>query len=212
MKVVSEQFMDYQQTNNKQQTTNNEAAQVFLRIAELMAYRDENQFKVRSYLRAALTLTGLKTPLRDLAEREELQSLPGVGDAIAGKIGEILQTGTCALYERLKDETSLEVQQMLRVPGLTPRLVRLLELEFNLTDMDALSAFISKGELSDLEGTTLKVEDAAQILRAVEAQGVFDMDAASLSTPDTIDGEAAQNDDEQEDATDEIDPFADDTI
>ena len=152
-------------------------AQVFLRIAEIMAYRDENQFKVRSYLRAALTLTGLKTPLQSLAERGELQSLPGVGDAIAGKIGEILQTGTCDLYERLKDETSLEIQTMLREPGLTPRLARLLELEFNLTDMDALRAFVARGELSDLEGTTLKVEDAAQILRAVCAQGALDAGA-----------------------------------
>ncbi len=199
--------------SSKQQTTNNEAAQVFLRIAELMAYRDENQFKVRSYLRAALTLTGLKTPLRELADRDELQTLPGVGDAIAGKIGEILQTGTCALYERLKDETSLEVRQMLSVPGLTPRLVRLLELEFNLTDMDALCAFVSRGELSDLEGTTLKVEDAAQILRAVEAQGVFETGAANLGMPDAASGAAAQADGEEEDDTsDEVDPFADDTI
>lgn len=181
---------------------NNEVAQVFLRIAELMAYRDENQFKVRSYLRAALTLTGLKTPLRELADRDELQSLPGVGDAIAGKIGEILQTGTCDLYERMKDETSFAVQQMLRVPGLNPRLVRLLELEFNLTDMDAVCAFVARGELSDLEGTTLKVEDAAQILRAVEAQGVFE---AAAGVNDGA-NEAGNEDNE----SDEIDPFAED--
>ena len=182
--------------------SNNEVGQVFLRIAELMAYRDENQFKVRSYFRAALTLTGLPTPLQSLAERGELQSLPGVGDAIAGKIGEILATGTCDLYERLKDETSLEIQTMLREPGLNPRLVRLLELEFNLTDMDAARAFVARGELSDLEGTTLKVEDAAQVLRAVCAQGLFDTGTFSGNVNEAAD------DDEDEDASDEIDPFA----
>ena len=153
--------------------TNVETALVFLRIAELMSYKDEGTFKIRAYYRAALTLTALTTPLQEVADRGELQTLPGVGDAIAGKIGEILQTGTCALYERLKSETIPSIQQMLRVPGLTPRLVRLLEIEFNVDSLDLLLEFVERGDLSDLEGTAMKVEDAAQVLRAVEGLGAF---------------------------------------
>ena len=148
--------------------TNSEAAAVFLRIAELMAFRDENMFKVRSYYRAALTLTALTTPLQEVADRDELQTLPGVGEAIAGKINEILQTGTCDLYERLKTEVALPIQQMLRVPGLSPRLVRLLELEFGVDTPAGLLDLVERGDLAELEGTTLKVEDAAQVLRTVE--------------------------------------------
>ena len=148
--------------------TNTEVAAVFLRIAELMAFRDENMFKVRSYYRAALTLTALTTPLQEVADRNELQTLPGVGDAIAGKITEILKTGTCDLYERLKTEVPQPIQSMLRVPGLSPRLVRLLELEFGVDTPTGLLDLIERGDLADLEGATLKVEDAAQILRTAE--------------------------------------------
>lgn len=148
--------------------TNTEVARIFLRIAELMAFRDENMFKVRSYYRAALTLTALTTPLQEVADRKELQTLPGVGDAIAGKISEILQTGTCDLYERLKSEVPEAIQTMLRVPGLSPRLVRLLELEFGVDTPAGLLDLVERGDLAELEGSTLKVEDAAQILRTVE--------------------------------------------
>jgi len=153
--------------------SNMEVARIFLRIAEIMSYRDESTFKVRAYYRAALILSALEEPLADIAARGELETLPGVGAAIAGKIGEILQTGTCQLYERLKTETPEGIRALLRVSGLTPRLVRLLETEFAITGVEAFVAMVGAGGLADLEGTSIKVEDAAQMLRAAEGLGVF---------------------------------------
>jgi DNA polymerase (family 10) len=154
--------------------SNAEVARVFLRIAEIMSYREESTFKVRAYDRAALILSALDEPLAEVAARGELETLPGIGEAIAGKIGEILQTGTCALYERLQTEVPESVRLLLRVPGLTPRLVRLLEREFDVRSVEAFRALAASGGLADLEGTTVKVEDAAQMLRAAEELGVFE--------------------------------------
>ncbi|HLV79652.1 MAG TPA: hypothetical protein VKT32_05195 [Chthonomonadaceae bacterium] len=154
--------------------TNTEIALIFLRIAEMMSYREESTFKVRAYYRAALTLSALATPLAEVAARRALETLPGIGEAIAGKIGEILQTGTCALYERLKTEVPESIRRLLQVPGLTPRLVRLLESEFAVTNLEAFLALAREGSLADLEGTAVKVEDAAQMLRAAEGLGAFE--------------------------------------
>ena len=154
--------------------TNTDIARVFLRIAEMMSYREESAFKVRAYYRAALTLSALETPLAEIAARGELETLPGIGEAIAGKIGEILQTGTCALFERMKTEVPESIRGLLQIPGLTPRLARLLEIEFAVTDTEAFLALAREGGLADLEGTTVKVEDAAQMLRAAEGLGAFD--------------------------------------
>ncbi|HZT41345.1 MAG TPA: hypothetical protein VFA07_04110 [Chthonomonadaceae bacterium] len=154
--------------------TNTDIARIFLRIAEMMSYREESTFKVRAYYRAALTLSALATPLAEVAARGELEALPGIGEAIAGKIGEILQTGTCALYERLKNEVPESIRDLLQAPGLTPRLVRMLEVEFAVTDKEAFLGLAREGGLADLEGTTVKVEDAAQMFRAAEGLGAFD--------------------------------------
>lgn len=154
--------------------SNSSIGTVFLRIAELMSYREESSFKVRAYDRAALTLCALAEPLEEVWKRGALQALPGVGEAIAGKIEEILETGTCRLYERLKSETSPETQALLRLPGLTPKLVRLLEAEFHVTSEAGLRNLASSGGLADLEGLTIKVEEAAQILRVAEALGMLD--------------------------------------
>lgn len=153
--------------------TNREIARVFLRIAELMSYREESTFKVRAYYRAALQLSALQEPLSEIVARQGLTSLEGVGEAISSKIQEILHTGTCGLYERLKAETPEHVQELLRSPGLTPRLVRLLEHEFHVDGTAAFVQLARSGGLASLEDRAIKVEDAGQMLRAAEAMGMF---------------------------------------
>lgn len=82
--------------------TNADAATVFQGIADRLEAQGENPFKVHAYRHAVRTLECLNEPVADIAARGELRQVPGFGDAITAKIGEILQTGTCDLYERLK--------------------------------------------------------------------------------------------------------------
>lgn len=86
--------------------TNEEVAAVFQEIVKLLDAQGENQFKIRAYRNAVRTLEELREPVAAVAERGELRQIPGFGEAIAGKTQEILDTGTCALYERLKTEAA----------------------------------------------------------------------------------------------------------
>jgi DNA polymerase (family 10) len=138
-------------------------AEIFLQIGDMMDYQEENAFKIRSYWKAAETLLSLKEPAASIAARGELATLPGIGEIIADKIEEILATGTVPLYERLKGQVSPGIQRLLRLPGLTPRLARILARERGVSAPEDLPAAIAHG----LEGLpNVNANDRAQILRA----------------------------------------------
>ncbi len=84
--------------------TNFEVADVFEQIAQILEGRGENPFKIRAYRNAVRTLENLTEPVAAIGARGELKKISGFGDAIAGKTQEILATGTCELFERLKAE------------------------------------------------------------------------------------------------------------
>lgn len=85
---------------------NTQVAAVFEGIADLLETQGENPFKIRAYRNAVRTLGELPEPIADIQARGELRQIPGFGDAITAKIGEILEKGTCDLYERLKAEAN----------------------------------------------------------------------------------------------------------
>ena len=82
--------------------TNADVAAVFAAIADILEGQAENPFKIKAYRNAVRTLDGLAEPISDVAARGGLRKVPGFGEAIASKTQEILATGTCELYERLK--------------------------------------------------------------------------------------------------------------
>lgn len=86
--------------------TNADVAAIFDEIAEMLEAQGENPFKIKAYRNAVRTLNDLPEPVADVAHRGELRHLPGFGEAIASKTQEILATGICDLYLRLKAEQS----------------------------------------------------------------------------------------------------------
>jgi DNA polymerase (family 10) len=84
--------------------TNADVAAIFEEIAEMLEAQGENPFKIKAYRNAVRTLHDLPEPVSDVAARGELRGLPGFGEAIASKTQEILATGVCDLYVRLKAE------------------------------------------------------------------------------------------------------------
>jgi DNA polymerase (family 10) len=95
--------------------TNFEVADVFEQIAQILEGRGDNPFKIRAYRNAVRTLENLPEPISDIHSRGDLKKIAGFGDAIAGKTQEILATGTCELYERLKAEEAAKPEEELPI-------------------------------------------------------------------------------------------------
>jgi len=103
---------------------NNEAiARRFYRLAALMEIRGDDPFRLRSYRNAAEAIEVWPTSLKEIAEIEGiggLQTIPGVGKAIAGKVVELLDRGSFDAWDRLTAETPESVLELVEVPGIGP--------------------------------------------------------------------------------------------
>ena len=83
---------------------NSEIAKVFQDIADLLELKGENQFKIRAYQKAVRSIEHLPVEVEQLAADNRLREVPGVGEAIAKKITELVTTGKLNYYEELKSE------------------------------------------------------------------------------------------------------------
>ena len=90
--------------------TNTEIAHVFVEIADLLEPSRENIFKIRAYQKAAKVIEELPVEVEELAREGRLREIPGVGEAIAKKITELVNTERLEYLDRLKGE-SIEVSK-----------------------------------------------------------------------------------------------------
>ncbi len=144
---------------------NQQIAKIFDEIAELLDLKGENVFRVRAYRRAAQNIDGLPKDVATLS-REELESIPGIGKDLAGKIQEYLTTGKVAQHEELKKQIPQGVLELLRVPGLGPKTAKMLYEEKKIKSIDELETLTRTGQLAGLPGIQKKTEE--NILKGIE--------------------------------------------
>ena len=83
---------------------NSEITAVFDDIAEMLALRKDNIFKIRAYRKVARAIEELPVAVERLVAEDRLREIPGAGEAITKKITELVTTGRLDYYEKLKAE------------------------------------------------------------------------------------------------------------
>jgi DNA polymerase (family 10) len=147
---------------------NADIANVFDEIADYLEIDGENPFRVRAYRNAARTVRGLGPELKDMvAQKEDLSQLPGIGKELTAKIHEILDTGTARALKKLQAKIPPEVRQILKLPNLGPKRVRVLYHDLKIQSLDELRQAAKDGRIRELPGFGKKTEN--QLLAAVEA-------------------------------------------
>jgi DNA polymerase (family X) len=144
---------------------NDAVAALLNEYAELHLMTGGDQFRARSYEKAARAIAGLAEDVSQLGP-DRLQAIPGVGKAIAGKVAEIGETGTFASLERLRAEIPDGVLQLTRIPALGPKRALLLHRELHVSSPDELRDAIKAGRLAGLRGFGSKSEE--KLLRGIE--------------------------------------------
>ena len=147
---------------------NNEAiARRFHRLAALMEIRGDDPFRLRSYRNAAEAIEVWPTSLKEIAENEGvtgLQTIPGVGKAIAGKVIELLERGSFDAWDRLTAETPETVLDLMEVPGIGPKTAAMLHQKYKVSSLDELKSFVASGGLDLVDGigpkTAEKIKEA----------------------------------------------------
>jgi DNA polymerase (family 10) len=143
-------------------------ARVFEEIADLLEIQGANPFRVRAYRNAARTIETLPQPLDSLLALPEarLDTLPGIGKDLAGKIRELHDTGELKALDDLRAEVPASIVQLMRIPGLGPKRVRQLWDGLEITTIDDLETAAQDGRLEELPGFGKTLTE--RILKGIE--------------------------------------------
>jgi len=140
--------------------TNNDIAEFFTRLADLLEIEGANPFRVRAYRNAARTISSLARNLSELVEEAfDLKALPGIGKEIAAKINEIVADGRLSKLEELEKRFPTGIYQVLKLPGLGPKKVKVLYAELGIGNLDDLNKAAESGEIRKLAGFGKKSEE-----------------------------------------------------
>jgi DNA polymerase (family X) len=144
---------------------NDTAAALLDEYAELTIMTGGDPFRARVYGKAARAIAGHSQDVSELSTAE-LLSVPGVGKSIAGKVNEIIATGSFAELEELRADIPDGVRQLTQIPALGPRRALQLYRELKVSTPDQLKAAIAEGRLNDLKGFGPKSAD--KLLRGID--------------------------------------------
>ncbi len=117
---------------------NREVAAVLYEMAELLELHAENRFKILAYGKAARAVESQKEDIEQICRERRLDSIPGVGTAIAQKIEEYLRTGKISAHQDLLKDTPAGLAELLSISGLGPKTIFLLHEKLGITNLDEL--------------------------------------------------------------------------
>ncbi len=138
-------------------------------IADLLEIEGANPFRIRAYRNAARTLRDLSREVTSLlAQGEDLTELPGIGKDLAGKIEDIVKTGTTPMLDEHRRAVPPTLVELLTISGLGPKRVKTLSGTLGIRTLKDLHHAARAGRINALAGFGEKLE--RQILHELEAR------------------------------------------
>jgi DNA polymerase (family 10) len=118
------------------------------------------EYKPRAYRRAAENIRGHPADIAGLAREGEaaVQEIEGVGDAIAEKVVEYVETGEIEELADLREELPADIEVLTRVEGVGPKTVGDLYRELGVETLDDLETAAEAGEIQAVKGFGPKTE------------------------------------------------------
>jgi len=147
---------------------NSEIVRSLLAIADGLEFLGDNPFKIRAYRKAAQSIASLDAPVDSMIEKGELSQIDGVGKAIAAKIEAWVKLDDFSALEKIRDKVPSGMAELVKVPGLGMKRLRLLSDQLGIDTLDDLLDACRKGRLSGIKGFPEKgVERLADAIERV---------------------------------------------
>jgi DNA polymerase (family 10) len=144
---------------------NAEIASMLYELSEMMDLRGD-VFKRNAYRRAAQSIEALDGEVDGYRAQGKLETIPGVGKAIARKIAEMLETGGLRTLDELRTEIPPGMVEITRVPEIGPRTAMTLYRELGVKDLDGLKEAAEQHRIRSLKGFGERSEE--NILKGIE--------------------------------------------
>jgi len=147
--------------------SNADLAAVFHEIGSLLEIKGELVFKTVAYHRAADAIARSPHEIARSYREGRPPVIPGVGSAISDKIAELAATGRLRFLDRLHGEVPPTLVELLEVPGVGPKTVRLLWERLGIETLDDLRTGLRAGTIRGVPG--LSEKGLASLRAGVEA-------------------------------------------
>ncbi len=139
---------------------NPDIARLFDEVADLLEIQSQNPFRVRAYRNAARVVRDYPRPLGDEVGRGvDLTEIPGIGEDLAEKISTIVRTGDLPLHKELAAKLPSGLLDLLRIPGLGPKRVKMLYSKLKVKSAADLEKALEAGKVRKLAGFGPKMEE-----------------------------------------------------
>ena len=154
--------------------TNKEIAKIFEELAKLLEIKGENPFKIRAYLNASREINALPYSLESMVqEGKDLTKLPNIGEQIAKKIQEIVNTGKLEKLEKLKKEFPPALLNLLAIEGLGAKHIKTLYENLHFNTVEELQELAKEHKIQTLKGFGPKLEEKiAKGLKLLKQEGI----------------------------------------
>ncbi len=138
--------------------SNAELARIFNEIGDMLEILGEVVYKAVAYRRVADAVERYPDDVASLFRRGQPPKLPGAGEALTAKLAELSASGRLEYHERLRAQVPDGVLEILRIPGVGPKTVRLVSTELGIHSVEALRAAAEEGRLRHVKGLSERTE------------------------------------------------------
>ncbi len=166
---------------------NHDVARLFNQIADLLEIKGEDPFRINSYRKAARGIDEWSEDLTSVAQRGELQKIPGVGKGAAERITQYIDQGHITIHRELLDEMPVGLLELLKVPALGPKKVALLYRKLDIHSTETLAKALDDGKIESLPGFGAKsVEKIRDGLKFLERSAGRNPLALAIETAEAL--------------------------
>ncbi len=145
---------------------NLEIASIFGNMADLLEIQGANPFRIRAYRNARASLESLTDNVEEIAKREALKDIQGIGKDLAAKILEYIREGRMEAYENLKKEIPVGLVHVVSIPTIGPKTARSIFDHTGVESVEQLEKLAKEGKLLDVPG--IKEKTLENILRGID--------------------------------------------
>ena len=135
------------------------AARILDEIGSLLELKGENTFKVRAYTEGAKAVECLDGDLEGAVRTGRIATIKGIGKGLQAELAELVETGTSRQLQQLHAAYPSGVREMLGIPGIGPKKIKLLFEELGIGSIDALEEAAQADRLSAIKGFGTKTQD-----------------------------------------------------
>ena len=146
---------------------NDELAEIFDEIADMLELRDDNFYHQRAYRVAAESLRDYQAPVAELP-RDQLRKIRGIGPNLAARLATLLDTGELPLLTELREKYPRSLLELKNIPGLGINRIKILAELMNIRSREDLKHAVESGSIAQLRGFGPKLQERLKKFLAVE--------------------------------------------